>query len=168
VRPCVRPQLADTDPAHSGPSPADPAASAATYAYAPASAATASAATASAAATSSYRAASTGSTASYCTASTASRCAASAPSMSNFIDELRSPKVFLVEDIERRQADVRNFLVIERNFGKRVRCLATVRSLSEQLLMRRLPSPTMPRRPPISVGLPSDAFALKLASRAPW
>ena len=113
MRACVRPQLANTDPAHRRPLPADPAASAATYAYAPASAASA-ASTASAA--SDDCAASAGS----CCAASAGSCSAAASATSgNFFDELGCSETFLVEDIERRQSDVRNFLFIERNYGKR-------------------------------------------------
>jgi hypothetical protein len=151
---CVRPKLADTDPAHSCPLPADPAASATT-----ASAGSAASATSDDSNTS---AASTGS----CCAASAGSCSAAASATSgNFFDESGCSPTFLVEDIKRRQGDVRNFLLIE----KAIRCLVTVRSLSARLLMRRPPSPKTSRRPPISVGLlPSDAFALKLASRAPW
>src|SRR4029077_7758397 len=84
-----------------------------------ASAAAASAASAASYCTASTASCCTASAASCCAASAASCCAASATSMGNFIDELRCFGVFLVEDIERREADVRNFLLIERNFGKR-------------------------------------------------
>jgi hypothetical protein len=113
VRACVRPQLANTDPAHRRPLPADPAASAAAYANAPAS--TASATSATSAAPDDC----TASAASCCATSAASCCAASATSVLDFFDESGCSETFLVEDIERRQSDVRNFLLIERNFGKR-------------------------------------------------
>src|SRR5262245_1442103 len=123
--------LTDGDPAQRRPYPTRPSAAAASAAAASAAAASYCAA--------SYCAASTGS---HCTASAAPcctasatprgattatpRCATAATSMSNFIDELRRSKVF-IEGIERRQADVRNFLFVERNFGKR--CVAQRRYL---------------------------------------
>ena len=116
--PCVRPQLADTDPAHSRPLPADPAASAATYAYAPASAASAASA-ASDDCTASTGSCCAGSTGSCCAASTGSCSAAASATSGNFFDEFGCSETFLVEDIERRQSDVRNFLLFERNYGKR-------------------------------------------------
>ena len=117
---CVRPLLADRHPARRRPNPAGSAASAA--------AAAAAAATASAAPNC------TASAASHCTASAASRratshratsaAAASAPGRQlNALAKLGSSAIFLVEDVERRQADVRDFLFTENNYGTRFAAL---------------------------------------------
>src|SRR5262249_23278606 len=108
--PRVRPLLAHRDPAQRRPNPAGPATS------------TASAAAASAAAPPAAPYYCTTSAASRCATSATSCCAASAASAAsrcNFFGELGRCVVFLVEDIERRQVDVENFLLIERNFRKR-------------------------------------------------
>ena len=74
---------------------------------------------------------------------------------------------FLVEDIERRQADVGDFLLTESDF-----VVSGVRRRHNLLLahraprMRRSPATMLTRRPPKPAGLCFDAFALKVASRA--
>jgi hypothetical protein len=60
--------------------------------------------------------------------------------------------IFVVENMECRQADVRDFLLTESNLLRMLRSLATMTT----------------RRPPTPVWLCPCAFASKLASRATW
>jgi hypothetical protein len=52
-------------------------------------------------------------------ASAATSAAATSTTPGDFFAELRRCSVFLVEDIERRQADVRDFLLTEKDFVRR-------------------------------------------------
>ena len=113
-------RLADPDPAQWRPLQARPA-TAASAAAAASPNCDASATAAAAAAAGSYCTASAASAApaASCRAtSAASCCATSAAAGGNFFDELGCVGVFPVEDVKRRQVDVKNFLFVECNWKR--------------------------------------------------
>jgi hypothetical protein len=111
-------RLADSDPAEWRPLQARPAtAAAAAAAASPNCNASAAATTAAAAGAYCTPSAASATSAASCGATSAASCGAtSAAAGGNFFDELGCVGVFPVEDVKRRQVDVKNFLFVECNW----------------------------------------------------